>query len=129
MLSLPPVASAITEVSPYDSAENDLSEGPFLGGFMKINKGNGADDERKSVRLAGGRIKKADEEEADDDGLVFYYSIFPNMLLSLHPEYVMVHQLRPKSPERTLIVCDWFFHPTRSSIRFQTRLTRSSSGT
>ncbi len=58
-----------------------------------------------------GGIKRADEEEADDDGLVFYYAIFPNMLLSLHPEYVMVHQLWPMSPERTLIVCDWFFHP------------------
>jgi Rieske 2Fe-2S family protein len=42
---------------------------------------------------------------------VFYYSIFPNMLLSLHPDYVMVHQLWPQSPERTLILCDWFFHP------------------
>src|SRR5438874_6539831 len=42
---------------------------------------------------------------------VFYDSSFPNMLLSLHPEYVMVHQLWPQSPERTLIVCDWFFHP------------------
>jgi len=42
---------------------------------------------------------------------VFYYSIFPNMLLSLHPEYVMVHQLWPQSPERTLITCDWLFHP------------------
>ena len=42
---------------------------------------------------------------------MFYYSIFPNMLLSLHPEYVMVHQLWPQSPERTLIVCDWLFHP------------------
>ena len=42
---------------------------------------------------------------------VFYYSIFPNMLLSLHPEYVMVHQLRPQSPERTLIICAWLFHP------------------
>ncbi|MCA1659468.1 MAG: hypothetical protein LC642_02845, partial [Verrucomicrobiaceae bacterium] len=41
---------------------------------------------------------------------VFYYSIFPNMLLSLHPDYVMVHQLWPQSPERTLIFCDWFFH-------------------
>jgi Rieske 2Fe-2S family protein len=23
----------------------------------------------------------------------------------------MVHQLWPQLPERTLIVCDWFFHP------------------
>ena len=33
------------------------------------------------------------------------------MLLSMHPDYVMVHQLWPQSPERVLIVCDWFFHP------------------
>ena len=33
------------------------------------------------------------------------------MLLSMHPEYVMLHQLWPQSPERTLIVCDWLFHP------------------
>jgi Rieske 2Fe-2S family protein len=47
---------------------------------------------------------------------VFYYSIFPNMLLSLHPDYVMVHQLWPQSPERTLILCDWFFHPDAAGI-------------
>src|SRR5438445_233834 len=47
----------------------------------------------------------------EDFRFVFYYSIFPNMLMSLHPDYVMVHQLEPQSPERTLILCDWFFHP------------------
>jgi glycine betaine catabolism A len=47
---------------------------------------------------------------------VFYYSIFPNMLLSMHPEYVMVHQLWPQSPERTLILCDWFFHPESAGV-------------
>jgi len=107
----PGVHPMLAKVSPYDSAENDLSEGPFLGGFMKINKGAGLTMSGKACALPVGGIKRADEEEADDDGLVFYYSIFPNMLLSLHPEYVMVHQLWPMSPERTLIVCDWFFHP------------------
>ena len=107
----PGVHPMLAKVSPYDSAQNDLSEGPFLGGFMKINKGAGLTMSGKACALPVGGIKRADEEEAEDDGLVFYYSIFPNMLLSLHPEYVMVHQLWPMSPERTLIVCDWFFHP------------------
>ena len=49
--------------------------------------------------------------KGEDHARVFYYSIFPNMLLSMHPDYVMVHQIWPKSPERTLILCDWFFHP------------------
>jgi Rieske 2Fe-2S family protein len=99
----PGVHPQLQKVSPYDSAENDLREGPFLGGFMKINPG-------KSLTLSGnacasfvGKIENLQQ--------VFYYSIFPNMLLSLHPEYVMVHQLWPQSPERTVIICDWLFHP------------------
>jgi Rieske 2Fe-2S family protein len=107
----PGVHPMLAKVSPYDSAQNDLSEGPFLGGFMKINKGAGLTMSGKACALPVGGIKKKEGEEAEDDGLVFYYSIFPNLLLSLHPEYVMVHRLWPKSPERTLIVCDWFFHP------------------
>src|SRR5207245_5029461 len=35
----PGVHPMLSKVSPYDSAKNDLAEGPFLGGFMKINKG------------------------------------------------------------------------------------------
>jgi Rieske 2Fe-2S family protein len=42
---------------------------------------------------------------------VYYYSIFPNLLLSLHPDYVMVHTLWPQSPNRTLITCEWLFNP------------------
>ena len=110
----PGVHPMLSKVSPYDSAENDLTEGPFLGGFMRINKG-------KSLTMSGTacalRIEHppspsygaAGEQEGKDR--VFYYSIFPNMLLSMHPEYVMVHQLWPQAPDRTLIVCDWFFHP------------------
>ncbi len=97
----PGVHPMLAKVSPYDSAQNDLSEGPFLGGFMKINKGAGLTMSGKACALPVGGIKRGDGEEGEDDGLVFYYSIFPNMLLSLHPEYVMVHQLWPKSPERT----------------------------
>jgi Rieske 2Fe-2S family protein len=47
----------------------------------------------------------------EDHHRVFYYSIFPNLLLSLHPDYVMVQQLWPQTAERVAIACDWFFHP------------------
>jgi Rieske 2Fe-2S family protein len=104
----PGVHPMLSKVSPYDSAENDLSEGPFLGGFMTINKGAGLTVSGKACALLIGTEKDGEQEARHR---VFYYSIFPNMLLSLHPEYVMVHQLWPQSPERTLIRCDWFFHP------------------
>src|SRR5438105_7978537 len=99
----PGVHPQLQKVSPYDSAENDLREGPFLGGFMKINPGKSLTMSGNACAAFVGKIENLQQ--------VFYYSIFPNMLLSLHPEYVMLHQLWPQSPERTLIVCDWFFHP------------------
>jgi glycine betaine catabolism A len=99
----PGVHPTLSKLSPYDSAENDLTEGPFLGGFMRITKGNSLTMSGKSCALPIGDFRDFDR--------IFYYSIFPNMLLSLHPDYVMVHQLRPLSPDRTLILCDWFFNP------------------
>lgn len=106
----PGVHPMLSKVSPYDSAENDLCEGPFLGGFMSITKGAGLTMSGRACALPVGGTNAADSQR------VFYYSIFPNMLLSLHPEYVMVHQLWPQSPERTLILCDWFFHPDAAGV-------------
>jgi len=101
----PGVHPLLSKVSPSDSAENDLTEGPFLGGFMSIKEGKSLTTSGETCARAVGDIK------AEDHARVFYYSIFPNMLLSMHPDYVMVHQLWPQSPERTLVQCDWFFHP------------------
>ncbi len=101
----PGVHPALAKVSPYDSAENDLVEGPFLGGFMRIAKGH-------SLTVSGNACARPVGDHIDgDEARVFYYSIFPNLLLSMHPDYVMVHQLWPQSAERTLIECDWLFHP------------------
>src|SRR5258707_2937674 len=99
----PGVHPQLQKVSPYDSAANDLRACPILSGFMKINPGNSLTMSGNACAAFVGEIENLQQ--------VFYYSIFPNMLLSLHPEYVMVHQLWPQSPERTLIVCDWLFHP------------------
>jgi len=101
----PLVHPALSKMTPYDAAENDLTEGPFLGGFMPITRGNSLTMSGNACAMPVGDIK------GEDHGRVFYYSIFPNMLLSLHPDYVMVHQIWPLSPERVLIFCDWFFHP------------------
>jgi len=106
----PGVHPALAKVSPYDSAENDLTEGPFLGGFMTIAKG-------RSLTMSGSACARPVGELGEEDhARVFYYSIFPNLLLSMHPDYVMVHQLWPKGPGRTLIECDWLFHPEAAGV-------------
>ena len=106
----PGVHPALSKLTPYDSAENDLSEGPFLGGFMRITKGKSLSMSGNACALPVGDLR------AEDHTRVFYYSIFPNMLLSLHPDYVMVHLIWPESPERTRILCDWFFHPEAAGV-------------
>jgi Rieske 2Fe-2S family protein len=45
----------------------------------------------------------------DDHRLVYYYVMYPNMLLSPHPDYVLVHTAWPLAPNRTRVVCEWLF--------------------
>jgi glycine betaine catabolism A len=40
---------------------------------------------------------------------VAYLQVVPNLLLSLHPDYVMTHVLEPVAPGRTRVVCQWLF--------------------
>jgi Rieske 2Fe-2S family protein len=40
---------------------------------------------------------------------VMYAVAFPNLLISLHPDYVMTHTLRPLSADRTFVECSWAF--------------------
>jgi len=37
--------------------------------------------------------------------------VFPNLLISLHPDYVLTHRLEPLAPDRTRIECEWLFPP------------------
>ena len=36
---------------------------------------------------------------------------FPNLLLNLHPDYMLTFTLWPLAPDRTDVVCEWHFHP------------------
>jgi Rieske 2Fe-2S family protein len=47
-----------------------------------------------------------------DQRSVRYLGRFPNLLLSLHPEYVMTHRLSPLTPSLTRVDCEWLFHPS-----------------
>jgi Rieske 2Fe-2S family protein len=42
---------------------------------------------------------------------VIYVGIFPNVLISLHPDYVMTHRLVPLAADRTWVECTWAFAP------------------
>ena len=69
------------------------------------------------VVAPGGRLLEWDQvptpRDLDAEGLrtVIYLHVFPNVLLSLHPDYVMTHILRPVAANRTKIECTWAFAP------------------
>ena len=44
-----------------------------------------------------------------DERRITYYLLWPNLFLSVHPDYLLVHRLEPVAPDRTRVVCDWLF--------------------
>jgi Rieske 2Fe-2S family protein len=123
-----PVHSALVKLSPPTSGGNDLVEGPFLGGFMDVVRESGSLSTSGAMcGLPVGPLPPADQHR------VYYYVIFPNMLLSLHHDYVMVHTCWPQGPGRTRVECEWLFHPDTAAtpgldpedgIRFWDRTNR-----
>jgi Rieske 2Fe-2S family protein len=42
---------------------------------------------------------------------IHYITLFPNFLISLHPDFVMTHRLEPIAPGKTHVECQWLFAP------------------
>jgi Rieske 2Fe-2S family protein len=101
----PRIHPELTRLSHYRSGANDLIEGPILGGYMTI------DPPGDSLTLSGQAAgpQPVGPLSEDDRRRVYYYSIFPNLFLTLLPDYAMWHMLWPVAPDRTRIVCEWLF--------------------
>ncbi len=102
----PLVHPQLDKLSPSDSGRNDLSEGPFLGGFSELRQhGTSLTMSGHSSRPPIGSVEGVELDR------VYYYTIFPSLLLSLHRDYVMVHYMKPVAADRTEVVCAWLFDP------------------
>ena len=107
----PTVHPQLERLSPSDSGRNDLTEGAFLGGYSEMR------DHGMSLTTTGKTLRPPCGDLCGEDlNRVYYYTIFPAMLLSLHADYVMVHYLHPISPGRTLVDCTWLFDLTTMQI-------------
>jgi phenylpropionate dioxygenase-like ring-hydroxylating dioxygenase large terminal subunit len=102
----PSIHPELCRVSPPKSGENYAADGAWMGGWMDLRDGMDTmslDGKSDGVPLRG----------LSQEGLrtVVYINIVPNVLLSLHPDYVMTHRLIPVSAGRTRIECTWAFAP------------------
>jgi Rieske 2Fe-2S family protein len=106
-LHCPAIHPELAAVLPYQSGANDLVEGPFVGGYMEIKAPN--ESATMSGRACGRLVSEA--LEGDDRRRAYYYSLLPNLLLSIHPDYVNYYLLTPVAVDRTVVESEWMFHP------------------
>ncbi len=100
----PPVHPLLNKLTPYDLGEDFAAEGPWKGGWMVFANGC----ETMSVDgLRHGRplLWARDETEARR---IYYYLLWPNLIVSVHPDYVLVHHTSPESADRTRVTCDLY---------------------
>jgi Rieske 2Fe-2S family protein len=105
-LHCPLLHPALNRLTDYLGADNEPPARAYCGGAMGFRNGAetmSVDGKRRRDYLPG--------LGEDERRRVCYYAIYPNLLLSLHPDYMMVHTLWPKAVDRTEVVCEWHFHP------------------
>ena len=106
-LHCPNLHPALNKLHHYLGADNVAPTACYCGGAMGFRDGvetMSIDGKRRREFLPGLDNRQRQE--------VVYYAIYPNLLLSLHPDYVMTHTLWPRAHDRTEIVCEWHFHPS-----------------
>jgi glycine betaine catabolism A len=102
----PTIHPELCSVSAPHSGENYDSSGGWIGGWMSLR--DGADTMSLDGHSGGVPLRGL---AGDALRTVIYVGIFPNVLLSLHPDYVMTHVLAPTAADRTVIECTWAFAP------------------
>jgi Rieske 2Fe-2S family protein len=106
-LHCPNLHPALNKLHHYLGADNVAPTACYCGGSMGFREGvetMSMDGKRRREYLPG----LSDSQRQH----VAYFAIYPNLLLSLHPDYMMTHTLWPRANDRTEIVCEWHFHPT-----------------
>jgi len=105
-LHCPNLHPALNRLHHYLGADNVEPTACYCGGAMGFREGvetMSMDGKRRREYLPG--LSESQRQQ------VAYYSIYPNLLLSLHPDYMMTHTLWPRAHDRTEIICEWHFHP------------------
>ena len=106
-LHCPLLHPMLNRLTNYLEADNETPTPTYVGGAMGFRDGAETYEHRR--KAAAGVPPGVEPEQRQ---AVFYYTVYPNLLLSLHPDYMMVHTIWPEAVDRTKIICEWYFHPT-----------------
>lgn len=102
----PGLHPTLNKLTPFRNTENELEDGPFLGGPMRMSIEGG------SMTMTGQTCAPPlGDLSGEALNSVQYYTVYPNMLLSLFPDYMLIHRVERIATDRSRVICDWHFHP------------------
>jgi Rieske 2Fe-2S family protein len=106
-LHCPLLHPALNRLTDYLGADNEPPTPQYIGGAMGFRDG------AETMSVDGKRRREyLPALTAQERARVCYYAIYPNFLLSLHPDYMMTHTLWPQAVDQTRIICEFHFHPS-----------------
>jgi Rieske 2Fe-2S family protein len=97
---------ALCKVTPPDSGYSIDIRGMYVAGPMDLRD----DVETMSLdgRSGGVPLRGLSGRQLREVG---YFGVWPNLLISPHPDYVLTHRIEPLDVDRTFIECEWLFPP------------------
>ncbi len=96
----------LCRVTPPDSGYSYDMNGLFVAGPMDLRpeaETMSLDGKSRGVPLRGLSGRRLRE--------VGYIGMFPDLLISPHPDYILTHRLQPLTPGSTYVECEWLFPP------------------
>ena len=93
-------------VTPPESGRDFVPTGIWVGGSMDLRP-------HAATMSISGESGATPLRGLDDRRRrqVLYFGLFPNLLISLHPDYVVAYRIVPIDPGRSLVECWWLFSP------------------
>lgn len=96
----------LCRVTPPDSGYSIEITGLYVAGPMDLF--DGVETMSLDGRSHGVPLRGLSGNQLREIG---YFGVFPNLLISPHPDYVLTHRLEPLAPDRTFVECEWLFPP------------------
>ncbi|MGF1425051.1 aromatic ring-hydroxylating oxygenase subunit alpha [Kitasatospora sp. LaBMicrA B282] len=94
----------LSKVQRTVNGEGFTSTGLWLGGSLDLK--NSADTMSLNGSGPTWAFPKLDEDRARQ---VCYYAVLPGLFITAMHDYVVTHRLDPLAPDRTRVICEWFF--------------------
>ena len=102
----PGVHPMLSKRTPFRGAVHDCFEGAVIGGYMEMTERRGS--MTMDGKAAAPPVCKVSGEDLQR---VHYYSVFPNLLLTPHPDFVLYHRIRSVALDRIGNDCFFLVHP------------------